>query len=68
MSPQQIFSKAGLDKLEDLLELHGPSFYNVRFDKDEKTLTPNQARDASGLDTKSYNAAYYQLRAQGRVK
>jgi len=68
MTPQQIFSKQGLDKLEDLLELHGPQFYGVRFDKDEKALTPDEARDASGLDTKSYNAAYYQLRAQGRVK
>jgi len=68
MTPQQIFTKQGLDKLEDLLELHGPQFYGVRFDKDEKTLTPDEARDASGLDTKSYNAAYYQLRAQGRVK
>jgi hypothetical protein len=68
MTPQQIFSKQGLDKLDDLLELHGPQFYGVTFDKNEQALTPNGARDASGLDTKSYNAAYYQLRAQGRVK
>jgi hypothetical protein len=68
MSPQQVFSKQGLDKLEDLLETHGSQFYGVRFDKGEQGLTPNEARDASGLDTKTYNAAYQQLRAQGRVK
>ena len=68
MTPQQIFTKQGLDRLEDLLETHGSQFYGVKFDKNEQALTPNEARDASGLDTKSYNAAYYQLRAQGRVK
>ena len=30
MTPQQIFTPQGLDKLEDLLELHGSQFYGVR--------------------------------------
>jgi hypothetical protein len=68
MTPQQIFTPQGLDKLEDLLETHGGQFYGVKFDKNEQTLTPNEARDASGLDTKTYNAAYAQLKAAGRVK
>src|SRR5215475_75820 len=32
MTPQQIFTKQGLDKLEDLLETHGSEFYGVKFD------------------------------------
>src|SRR5262249_10010647 len=67
MRPEQIFTKQGLDKLEDLLELYGPQFYGVRFDKDEKMLTPRQAADASGLNMESYEAAYRQLKTQGRV-
>src|SRR5262249_32963224 len=37
MTPQQIFTKQGLDRLEDLLETHGAQFYGVRYDKNEKT-------------------------------
>jgi hypothetical protein len=66
MTPQQVFSKPGLDKLEDLLETHGSQFYGVRFDKNEKTLTPNGAAKMSGLSPKQYNDAARQIGAQGR--
>jgi hypothetical protein len=70
MTPQQIFTKAGLDKLEDLLELHGPQFYGVTYDKNEKALTPQGAAQASQLDQKTYNSyadAYQKAKAAGRV-
>src|SRR5262249_5876389 len=51
MTPQQVFTKQGLDKLEDLLELHGSQFYGVRYDKNEKTLTPNAAAHMNGFTT-----------------
>src|SRR5262249_14304114 len=68
MRPEQIFTPQGLDKLEDLLELHGQQFFNVRFDKSERGLNANQARDISGVDTKTYNAAYHALKREGRIK
>src|SRR5262249_9120628 len=49
MTPQQIFTQQGLDRLEDLLETHGAQFYGVRYDKNEKTLTANGAAKISGL-------------------
>jgi len=66
MTPQQIFTKQGLDKLEDLLEIHGSQFYGVRFDKNEKTLTPNGAAKMSGLSAKEYNHSAQQIGNQGR--
>src|SRR5262245_42543515 len=66
MTPQQIFTKQGLDKLEDLLEVHGPQCYGVRYDKNEKTLTPNQAAKMSGLNAKQYNQASREISAQER--
>src|SRR5262249_60032658 len=66
MTPQQIFSKQGLDKLEDLLELHGSQFYGVRYDKTEKTLTPNQAAKMSGLSANEYNQASREIGQQER--
>src|SRR5215471_4397530 len=64
MRPDQVFTKQGLDKLEDLLELHGPQFYGVRYDKNEKTLTPNQAAKMSGLNANQYNQASREISAQ----
>src|SRR5262249_48605216 len=66
LSPQQIFTRQGLDKLEDLLELHGQQFFGVRYDKNEKTLTPNGAAKMSGLSAKEYNHAAQQVGSQGR--
>src|SRR5262245_59784370 len=70
MTPQQIFTRHGLDKLEDLLEIHGSQFYGVRFDKNEQPLTMGTAAKISNLDQKTYNsyaAAYQNAKAQGRV-
>ena len=70
MTPQQIFTPQGLDKLEDLLELHGAQFYGVKFDKNEQPLTMQGAAKASNLDQKTYNSyadAYRQAKAAGRV-
>src|SRR5215475_14360326 len=36
MTPQQIFTKQGLDKLDDLLETHGSQLWGARFDKNEQ--------------------------------
>src|SRR5262245_47534957 len=70
MTPQQVFTKQGLDKLEDLLELHGSQFYGVRFDKNEKSLTPQGAARASNLDQKTYDsyaAAYQKAKTSGNI-
>ena len=66
MRPEQIFTKQGLDKLEDLLELHGSQFYGIRFDKNERALTPNSAAKASGLTANQYNEASREMERQGR--
>src|SRR5262245_5189632 len=66
MTPQQIFTKQGLDKLEDLLETHGSQFYGVRYDKNEKTLTPNAAAKMSGLTADQYNRASREIGSQER--
>jgi len=70
MTPQQIFTPQGLQRLEDLLETHGSQFYGVRFDKNEQTLTPQGAAEASKLDQRTYNSyadAYQKAKAAGRV-
>src|SRR5215831_9379172 len=70
MRPDQIFTPQGLEKLEDLLEIHGSQFYGVRFDKNEQPLTLRDAAKASNLDQKTYNSyaqAYANAKAQGRV-
>ena len=70
MTPHQIFTRQGLDKLEDLLETHGAALYGVRFDKNEQPLTMGTAAKISNLDQKTYNSyaqAYANAKAQGRV-
>src|SRR5215472_7585412 len=70
MTPQQIFTPQGLDKLESLLETHGSQFYGVRFDKNEQTPTLADGAKASNLDQKTYNSyaqAYAQAKAQNRI-
>src|SRR5262245_4073244 len=70
MTPQQIFTPQGLNKLEDLLELHGSQFYGVKFDKNEKTLTPQGAARASNLDQRTYDSyadAYRKAKASGSI-
>jgi hypothetical protein len=49
------------------MEFYGERF-NAPYDRNSEALTANEARDISGVDTKTYNAAYQQLKAQGRVK
>src|SRR5262245_29032450 len=66
MRPEQIFTKQGLDKLESLLETHGSQLYGVRYDRSEKTLTPNQAARMSGLTADQYNRASREIGAQER--
>src|SRR5262249_944036 len=70
MTPQQIFTPQGLDKLESLLETHGAALYGVRFDRNEQPLTMGTAAKISNLDQKTYNSyaqAYANAKAQGRV-
>jgi hypothetical protein len=66
LTPQQIFTPQGMKKLEDLLETHGQQYYGIKYDVNEKTLTPNQAARISGLSADAYNNAARQLAAQGR--
>jgi hypothetical protein len=49
------------------MEFYGDRF-NAPWDRNSEALTANEARDISGLDTKTYNAAYQELKRQGRVK
>jgi hypothetical protein len=58
--------------VEDLLEMHGPSYNGVRYDAGEKQLTPNEAVKISFGDngqrsTKVYNDAARQAYAQGKI-
>src|SRR5215510_8233249 len=66
MTPQQIFTPQGLDKLETLLETHGQLFHGVKFDKNEKTLTANAVAKMSGLSPQQYNEASREMGRQER--
>ena len=65
--PEQIFTPAGMDNLEALLEINGELFFGVNYDKNEKSLTPNQAAHMSGLSTEAYNRGVRAMHAQGRL-
>ena len=54
--------------VESLLETDGPRYYGVSYDPKEKMLTPNQVCRMTGIDANTYNQAYAQLKADGRVK
>src|SRR5262245_41155017 len=60
-------TQAYFNAMDSLLTMYAKD-YGLHYDPEEKLLTANQARDISGLDTKTYNAAYAELKAQGRVK
>jgi len=66
LTPQQIFTPAGMDKLEKLLEINGRLFFDVNYDKNEKSLTADQAARLSGLSTQAYNNGGV-LHAQDRL-
>jgi hypothetical protein len=58
--------------VEDLLEMHGPTYYGVRYDAGEKQLTANEAvkislGDNGQRSTKIYNDAARQAYAQGKI-
>jgi hypothetical protein len=55
------------DGLDTLMEMYGKN-YGTPYDPTQKMLTQSEAAKISGLDEKSYAAAYEQLRRQGRVK
>jgi hypothetical protein len=42
---EQCMTEEGLRSLEDILEMHGPTYYGVRFDPSEKSLTAEEAHD-----------------------
>src|SRR5262245_63685134 len=66
LTPQQVFSPQGFDKLESLLEIHGQQFYGVRFDKNEQPLTANEAAKMSGQTAKAYNDASQRMGSDQR--
>src|SRR5262245_32648235 len=66
MTPQQVFSPQGFDKLESLLEIHGQQFYGVKFDKNEQPLTADEAAKMSGQTAKAYNDASQRMGSDQR--
>jgi hypothetical protein len=67
MTAEQIMTPQGLDKLETILQMHGPMYYNVTYDPGEKSLTPNAAAKLSGLSVESYNRGVHAMHRQGRL-
>jgi hypothetical protein len=55
------------DMMKRGMEFYGERF-NAPYDRNNEPLTPNEARDISGVDTQTYNRAYQELKRQGRVK
>ena len=52
--------------LEDNLQMHGPTFFGVKYDPNEKALTATEAAKVSKISANDYNRASQQLAAQGR--
>jgi hypothetical protein len=75
LRPDQVFTKQGLQTLEDLLELHGPMFFGLTYDPNEKNITANDVVEATYKDkgglTKAncdeYNRNYAEMWRQGRM-
>jgi hypothetical protein len=63
----QVYSPAYWDKLESVLEMHGPMYFGINYDPSAKSLDANEAARISGLDPKSYNAAARTVHAQDRL-
>jgi hypothetical protein len=53
--------------IEDLLEMHGQTFYGVRFDPSEKELNATEAAKISGVSAKTYNNSTQYLYNQRRL-
>src|SRR5262245_60198819 len=66
LTPQQVFSPQGFDKLESLLEIHGQQFYGVKFDKNEQPLTADEAAKMSGQTPENYNRASQRMGSDQR--
>ena len=67
MRPEQILTPAGLNQLEALLEINGELLYGVKYDKNEKSLTPNEAAHMSGLSAEAYNRGVHAMHRAGRL-
>jgi hypothetical protein len=73
MSRDKVFDKDGFftpqgrDVMESLLQMHGPAYFGVSYNPEEKTLSWDQAAKASNLSQKDYMSAYNDLKRQGRV-
>jgi hypothetical protein len=55
------------DMMKRGMEFYGERF-NAPYDRNNEPLTPNEARDISGVSTETYNRAYQELKRQGRLK
>ena len=67
LRPEQIFTPAGMDNLEALLEINGQQLFGVNYDRGEKSLTPNQAAHMSGLSAEAYNRGVHAMHRAGRL-
>jgi hypothetical protein len=66
MHPSQAYTPEYFKKLEDILEMHSEMYHGIKYDPNEKSLTPNEAANISGVSPQHYNWASQQLAAQGK--
>ena len=64
-SPQHVYTPAYFDRLKTLMEMHGEQFLGVKYDRNEESLTPNEAAKISGLSPEQYNNSLRQVAAAG---
>jgi hypothetical protein len=67
-NPKAVFTPQYFDKLKTLMELHGEQYLGVKYDRNEQSLTANEAAKISGLSPQQYNRSAQQLAAQGRYR
>jgi hypothetical protein len=61
------FTPQAVEALETLLQMHGPAYFGVTYDPEEKGLHWVEAAKASGLDHRTYTACYNEMKKQGRI-
>jgi hypothetical protein len=66
MHPSQAYTPEYFKKLEDILEMHAPMYHGINYDPKEKSLTPNEACEVSGISPNQYNEASRAAAAAGK--
>jgi hypothetical protein len=60
-------SPAYFNAMNNLLELYSEQITGVKFDPEERNLTPDGAAQAAGLSPRDYNQSVQALQNQGRI-